>query len=147
MSIPCFFKKTHPNAVTPTKSKEKSRGYDLTLVDIKNQDGLTTFYTTGLILEPSYGWVYDIYPRSGISKTGYMLANSVGIVESDYRGEIIVALTKVDQNKSDLELPFRIAQVIFRREEPEFEFIEKPDLDTNTDRGSAGFGSSGYKPL
>lgn len=141
----CLFKRTHPNAVIPTKSKKHSRGYDLTLVDIKNRVGSVVFYNTGLILEPPPGWVYNLYPRSGITKTGHILVNSTGIIESDYRGELICALWKFDPSMPDLELPCRLMQLVFVEETPEFEFEENHAIDLNTDRGSDGFGSSGFR--
>ena len=143
--LTCFFKKIHPDAVIPAKSKEKSRGYDLTIVGVHSQAGPVTFYTTGLILEPPADWEYNIYPRSGISKMGHFLVNGVGVVENDYRGPLLCALYKFDPKAPDLQLPCRLFQIVFSEPLPNFEFVENDSIDLETDRGAAGFGSTGFR--
>ena len=79
--------------------------------------------------------------RSSISKTGWALANSIGIIDSSYRGSIIVALIKTDPSALELQLPCRIVQII-PRQLILMEAIEVDSLD-DTERGEKGFGSSG----
>lgn len=139
----CFFKKTRPDAVIPFKAHPSDVGYDLTLVGIAKRMGMVTLYTTGIIAMPPVGYSIDIVPRSGISKTGHLLANSIGIIDPHYRGELLIALWKYDPQALDLVLPTRFCQIVFRQNAPDFKLEEVENLDLNTDRGSTGFGSSG----
>jgi len=137
------FKKAHPLAVTPSKAHPTDSGYDLVLVEKLKQHGNVTFYDTGIQVAPPPGFYFDLVGRSSISKSGYMLANSIGIIDHSYRGNIIVALVKIDPSAPDLELPSRLVQIIPRR------VWDLPLVDvgndalTETARGAGGFGSSG----
>jgi deoxyuridine 5'-triphosphate nucleotidohydrolase len=135
------YKKTHVDAVVPSKSRVSDSGYDLTILHPIKQKGLVTFYDTCISLETAHGWYIDIVPRSSISKTGYILANSVGIIDASYRGNIIIALMKVDVSAPDLELPCRIAQMI-PRPIVHIELEEISELSL-TERADGGFGSTG----
>lgn len=135
------FKKTRSDAVTPKKNKPSDSGFDLVLVDkIKEVNGVS-FYDTGIQVAPPQGYYFDLVGRSSISKTGYMLANNVGIIDQTYRGDVIVALVKVWPNAPDLELPCRLVQLIPRKVH-HMDCVECDDLE-NTSRGQGGFGSSG----
>jgi dUTP pyrophosphatase len=137
------FAKCKPNAVAPTKAYSCDTGYDLTILDIVKDYGRTKLYGTGIKIEPPENIYFDIVPRSSISKTGYILANSVAVIDSSYRGELLIALTKIDNSKPDLTLPMRIAQLVPRnllKLEPT-EVIE--DELTSTIRNTDGFGSTG----
>jgi dUTP pyrophosphatase len=104
--------------------------------------GNTFWYSTGISVEPPNGFYFDLVPRSSLSKTGFMLANSVGIVDRSYTGDIIVVLNQIDHTMPDLELPFRGVQLI-----PRSIVHMKPLLVEEllaSVRGSKGFGSSGY---
>jgi dUTP pyrophosphatase len=91
-------KKTCENAVIPTRGTPFSVGYDLTVIGVfKKIDDKTVLYDTGLQVEPPEGYYTEILPRSSLVKTGYMLSNSVGVIDSDYRGNLLIALTKVNQ--------------------------------------------------
>lgn len=103
------------NAVPPSKSRYSDTGYDLTIIKEKKKIGKTTIYDTGVSIKPPFGYYYDVVPRSSISKLGYIQTNSVGIIDSGYRGNIMIALTKIDDSQPDLELPMRIGQVIPRK--------------------------------
>lgn len=133
--------KTIPGAVLPSKNRATDAGYDLTIIKKIKQVGDVEFYTTGIKIQMDFGWMGMIYPRSSISKTGYMLANGVGVVDRTYLGEIIVALRKVNDDSPELQLPVRIAQIV-----PypiiHFDIVEVDSFD-NTSRGDKGFGSSG----
>lgn len=79
--------------------------------------------------------------RSSLPKLGYMLANSVGIIDNEYRGNVMIQLFKFDSNAPPLELPCRIAQLIPRKMVP-IEFEEIVTVTTTTTRGEGGFGST-----
>lgn len=135
------FKKVLPDAVAPAKAHVSDTGYDLVLISkIKEENG-AIFYDTGISVTPPTGYYFEVVPRSSISKTGYILANSVGIIDQGYTGSIKVALRKVHSDAPDLELPARLVQLIPRA------FIhlnvrEVEELDETT-RATGGFGSTG----
>lgn len=86
----------HPEARLPSKEHISDSGYDLTLLYEKKRFGKTILFGTGVIVEPPFGWYFDVVPRSSIIKQGYILANSVGVIDRSYRGEIFVPLIKID---------------------------------------------------
>lgn len=135
------YTKTRTDACTPKKERASDAGYDITAVSILKQHGDVIFYDTGIKVQPPFGWYFMLVPRSSISKTGYILANSVGIIDRTYTGTIIVPLRKIDPAAPTLQLPCRIAQLI-----PmlalHVSVLEVESLD-ETDRGTGGFGSTG----
>lgn len=142
----CKIIKTDKNAILPSKHYESDVGYDLTIIKkVKNLTPSTILYDTGLKLNVDYGYYIEIVPRSSLSKSGYMLANSIGIIEKSYSGNLYVALTKIDKEMPDLELPFRCCQLIFK---PQIS-LKIIDCDNiyieHTTRNSGGFGSSNIK--
>jgi len=134
--------RTRKDAVLPSKARVSDSGYDLTIIEKIKQVGDVEFFTTGIKICPEMGWYTTIVPRSSISKTGYMLANCVGIIDRTYLGEVIIALRKVDKEAKDIALPCRIAQFI---PSPivhmQIEEVQEEDVD-RTQRGSGGFGST-----
>jgi len=145
-----YFKKLSEQAVKPWKAHPEDIGYELTLIDYKGKgklwdgsESLVDLFGTGLKIKPPAGWTWDIGPRSSITKSGYLLANSTGYIDPIYRGEFLVALYKYDQQAKDLELPARVVQLIPRQIAPDFDWVETNDLD-KTDRETGGFGSTGY---
>lgn len=131
----------HPEAHLPKKEHISDSGYDLTLIYEKKRMGKTVLYGTGVILEAPFGWYFDVVPRSSIIKRGYILANSVGVIDRSYRGEIFVPLIKVDDAAPELELPARVAQLIPR---PILHFpVKEVEVLSATRRGAGGFGSTG----
>lgn len=129
-------------AIPPCRARYSDSGYDLSLVTVNKQFGTTTLYGTGISVQPPAGFYFDLVPRSSIIKTGYMLANSVGIIDQSYTGEILVPLIKIDPNAPDIELPCKIVQLIPRRW-----YGLTPIQDTQTHetmRGSGGFGSTDH---
>lgn len=140
--IPIFkWKKGLDNAVPPYKNRYSDSGYDLTVVEkIKEINGVY-YYDTGIQVQPGNGYYFEIVGRSSISKTGWMLANNVGIIDASYRGNIIVALVRVNQEAPEIVLPMRLVQMIPRQvvimNSKQVEYLE------NTARGTGGFGSSG----
>jgi dUTP pyrophosphatase len=137
------FKKTHPLAVAPSKAHATDSGYDLVLVEKLKEVNNVTFFDTGIQVAPPPGFYFDLVGRSSISKSGYMLANNIGIIDNSYRGNIMVALVKINPDAPDLVLPARLVQIIPRR------VWDLPLLDVGDDdlsetaRGTGGFGSSG----
>lgn len=134
--------KTREDAIAPSKERVSDSGYDLTIIDVvKKFNSKTTLYTTGIKIQPAFGWYIDVVPRSSIIKSGYMLANSVGVIDRAYTGEIMIALIKVDESAPDLELPCRIAQMIPRRI-AHVNLVQYDDIERTT-RNEGGFGSTG----
>lgn len=129
------------NAVLPKKAHASDAGFDVTAIGIEKEMGPVTLFKTGIAVKPPTGMYFELVPRSSISKTGYMMANSVGIIDPGYRGEILIALRKVNPTAPDLPLPHRIAQLI-PRTYPNVCFKTVEALD-DTVRGSGGFGSTG----
>lgn len=136
-------KKLEPEAIIPTKGSDAAAGVDLyaprALVIHPGSNGVIN---TGLAIEIPDGYFGAIFARSGMStRKGLRPANCVGVIDSDYRGEIIVVL----HNDTDIIRPVqegdRIAQlVILPYEKIEFSEVEKL---TNTERADGGFGSTG----
>ena len=140
-------KKLHPDAVLPTYGSEFSAGadlYALTEEELVFLPGETKLVKTGLAMEIPEGYAGLIYARSGLaSKRGLAPANKVGVVDSDYRGEVMVALhnhSNVEQKVAPKE---RIAQLVIA---PflKAEFSACEEL-SDTVRGACGFGSTGSK--
>ena len=141
------FKKLTPNAIVPTYGTEFSAGADLysgmTEPVIINA-GTTEFIKTGIAMEIPEGLVGLVYARSGMAcKKGLAPANKVGVIDSDYRGEIIVALHNHSDKPVTIEPKDRIAQIVLA---PYItaDFNEVEELD-DTERGEGGFGSTGTK--
>ena len=135
------FKKISENAVIPDQKTSGSCGFDLTCIaEHKVISPITKMYKTGLIVVPLDGFHTEIVPRSSIIKTGYVLANSVGIIDNDYRGELLIVLTKIDESKPDLVVPFCVTQLLLRKD---YEFtVSIVDEISETVRGNGGFGST-----
>ena len=128
------------NAVAPVKAHGSDSGFDMTIIKAVKSFGNVTLYTTGVKVQPGTGFYFDLVPRSSISKLGYMMANSIGIIDQSYTGEIMVALIKMDHNAEELKLPCKIAQLVPR---PWMNVIGEPtDSFTKTTREEGGFGST-----
>jgi len=129
-------RKLHKNAVIPTYATDGSGAFDLTAISKQGQ-----VYGTGLSVEVPKGHVLYIYGRSGLAfNESIRLANCVGIVDSDYRGEIKVKLESDGYGHFPVSGD-RIAQGIILKV-PHIEFEEVEEL-SDTQRGANGFGSSG----
>lgn len=129
------------DAAVPQKARVSDTGYDLTLLDERKRHGAVVLYGTGISVEPPDGWYLDVVARSSMVKRGYIVANSVGIIDRAYRGEILVPLVKIDPSAPDLELPARVMQLIPR---PVVHFpVEIATRLSTTGRGAGGFGSTG----
>lgn len=138
-------KKLDERASVPTFGSKYSAGADLyALVDdsIVINPGDTKLIRTGLAMEIPEGYAGFIYARSGLaSKKGLAPANKVGVVDADYRGEVMVALHNHGVESQVIENGERIAQIVIAPfYKPEFEIVEELE---DTDRGIGGFGSTG----
>jgi len=142
----CLFSKTHPDAVTPGKIRGSDVGYDLTIIRVADYSfGSSILYDTCIRIQPPWGWYGEVVSRSSISKTGYMLANGVGIIDRAYTGSIKIALIKIDPMAQEIQLPFRGFQLIFRPVAHfHMEEIDEQSLHI-TERADQGFGSSNKK--
>lgn len=130
-----------PSAQLPTKVRISDSGYDLWLIAERKRIGQVVLYGSGLAIEPPSGWYFDVVARSSLIKTGYIVANSVGVIDRAYRGEVMVPLLKVDPSSPDLELPARAVQLV-PRPIVHFPVVDAAAL-SSTGRGALGFGSSG----
>ena len=128
-------------AVVPSKAHPSDIGYDITVIDVfKKISNRITLFETGVAVSPPEGYYIEIVPRSSMSKTGYMLANSVGTIDPEYTGTLKVALIKVDTDMEDIKLPFTRCQMVLRK--AEYASLERVDSLTETVRADGGFGSS-----
>jgi len=99
---------------------------------------------TGFALEVPAGFEMQIRPRSGLaSKHGVTLANSPATIDSDYRGEIVIALVNLGREAFRIEPGMRIAQMVLARI-PRVEWVEADELSVTT-RGAGGFGHTGVR--
>lgn len=138
-------KKLHPNAKLPTYGSVEAAGADLYAcldADVTVAPGETVWIPTGIALEVPKGCAGLIYARSSLGvKRGLAPANKVGVIDSDYRGELRVVLLNHGNQPQTIEPGERIAQFIIT---PVLtpEYVEVEEL-SDTDRGIGGFGSTG----
>ncbi len=140
-------KKLDERAVLPTYGSQFAAGADLYAVcdgEVEFLPGETKLIKTGLAMEIPVGYAGLIYARSGLaSKRGLAPANKVGVVDSDYRGEVMVALHNHSTCSQKITCGERIAQLVvapFLKVD-----FEQADELTDTVRGEGGFGSTGRK--
>lgn len=138
-------KKLDSNAVIPTKGSAESAGMDLyscTSERIVVMPHETATIHTGIAVELPKGTFGGIFARSGLAcKKGLAPANKVGIIDSDYRGEVIIALHNHSDLPQTIEPMERVAQLIIL---PYIQAeLEEADELSNTERGTGGFGSTG----
>lgn len=143
-----IFKKLNENALIPSRATAGSAGLDLCAcldAPVTVMPGDIAVIHTGLSAQPdSDDMALMIYPRSGLaSKYGIALANCVGVVDSDYRGEICVPLINHGKQPFVVENGMRIAQLVVTQ-------IQIPEIEescslSETSRGQNGFGSTGLK--
>ena len=147
MGFKMNIKKLNENATVPTYGSEFAAGADLYACEggeITIEAGETRLVHTGLAMEIPEGLVGLIYARSGLaSKRGLAPANKVGVIDCDYRGELMVALHNHGDKPQMVERGERIAQLVIT---PYItaEFCETDEL-SETVRGEGGFGSTGRK--
>ena len=138
-------KKLKEKAILPTYGSAQAAGADLYAcldADLTIAPGETVFVPTGLAMELPAGYVGLIYARSGLAcKRDLAPANKVGVIDSDYRGEFIVALHNHGKNPQTISHGERVAQLVIT---PvlNVSFMEAEEL-SDTQRAAGGFGSTG----
>ena len=138
-------KKLHPNAVLPTYGSAEAAGADLYACleeAVTIAPGEVYWVPTGMALEVPKGCAGLVYARSSLgAKRGLAPANKVGVVDSDYRGEVKVVLLNHSNQPQTLQPGERVAQfVITPVLQPAYEEVDEL---TDTSRGEGGFGSTG----
>lgn len=129
-------------AKVPEYAKPGDAGLDLTCVSIeKDEEKNIITYGTGLSIEIPEGYVGLLFPRSSVYKTDLNLANSVGVIDSGYRGEIMFKYRVLSSSFKQYELNDRIGQILILPY-PKIELSVKDNL-SETDRGVDGYGSTG----
>ena len=131
--------KLHEDAIIPKYAKDGDAGMDLTAVDVTADAGVIT-YKTGLAVEIPRWHVGLLFPRSSVYKTGQSLTNCVGVIDSGYRGEIMLKFT-LSPYQREYQIGDRVGQLIIMPY-PKIEFEEVDQL-SSTDRGKGGYGSTG----
>ncbi len=147
MSFELKIKKLDQNATVPVYSSEFAAGADLYAcedVTVVIPAGKTVLVHTGIAMAIPEGYVGLVFARSGLAtKRGLAPANKVGVIDSDYRGEIMVALHNHSDEDKEIESGERIAQIAFVPfMSAKFELADELDA---TVRGEGGFGSTGTK--
>lgn len=140
-NIKLKIKKLHPDAVIPCYAKAGDAGMDLIAISEEwNKDNTMVTYDTGLSLEIPEGYVGLLFPRSSVSKTTLNLANSVGVIDSGYRGSLMLKFRYLEEGDV-YDIGDRVAQLVIMKL-PFVEIIEVAEL-SSSERGEGGFGSTG----
>ena len=139
--------KLNPNAHIPTYGSASAAGADLYACieqTVCIQPGQTVLIPTGLSMEIEEGFAGFIYARSGLAtKRGLAPANKVGVIDSDYRGQVMVSLHNHTNTPQSVEPSERVAQIVFAPVyQAQFCLV---DALQETQRGTGGFGSTGTK--
>jgi dUTP pyrophosphatase len=138
-------KKLNPKAVIPSYATSGDAGMDLIATSIISETPSQITYGLGIALEIPDGFVGLVFPRSSIRKTRLQLSNSVGVIDSGYRGELQATFNKIQGidniERDSYKVGDRICQIMIIPYPP-IEFKEVDEL-TNTERGEGGFGSTG----
>lgn len=134
-------KKLDPNAVIPTYAKEGDAGLDLTARSKCVDTSGNVVYGTGLAFEIPQGYVGLVFPRSSNAKKDLWLTNSVGVIDSGYRGEVMFKYRPVSFKERDYMVGERVGQLIIMPY-PYIEFEEADEL-SESERSTGGYGSSG----
>ncbi len=133
-------KKLDSKSVLPDYAKKGDAGMDLTCISLVKSPKYYE-YGTGLAMEIPEGHVGLVFPRSSISKTDHFLRNSVGVIDSGYRGEIKLRMSIPALGETEYKVGDKIGQLVII-ELPWVEIKEVEQLN-ETDRGNGGFGSTG----
>lgn len=144
-------KRLYGDAVLPTRAHVDDAGYDLYAHSKAFDDDGNIVYGTGIAFEIPRGYVGLVFPRSSNAKKDLLLSNSVGVVDSGYRGEVsfkfkftltyITGEGLIHRCDAEYNVGDRIGQIIIMPY-PDVTFVETDEL-SETDRGTGGYGSSG----
>lgn len=140
-SLDVKIKKLNSNSVIPSYSKDGDAGMDLVATEIISETTDQVTYGTGISMEIPKGYVGLVFPRSSIRKYELELTNSVGVIDSGYRGEIQATFNKVHHKLNKYNVGDRIVQIMIIPY-PQVSFIEVEEL-SSSERGFGGFGSTG----
>lgn len=140
------FKKLHPQAELPTYQTESAAAMDLVAcldTPVELQPFERVVIPTGIAIELPSGYEAQVRARSGLSlKHGITLANGVGTIDADYRGEVGVILANISQDTFEVTHGMRIAQMVVARHET-VEWTEASELG-ETARGAGGYGHTAH---
>ena len=144
MATTIEFKKLNENAVLPSFANEGDAGLDICSVqDLVLEPGKRALVKTGVAIQLPKGWEAQVRSRSGLAyKHGVVVLNSPGTIDEPYRGEIGVILINHGDEPYSISVGDRIAQLVLRRTEDVIPVFV--DELTETNRGTGGFGSTGY---
>ena len=145
-------KKLYKDSILPTKAHATDAGYDLYAHSKSYDDNGNVVYGSGVAMEIPQGYVGLVFPRSSNAKKDLILSNSVGVIDSGFRGEILFKfkpsnviekpdLAYIPESISKYEIGERIGQIIIMPY-PDVEFVEVEEL-SDSERGDGGYGSSG----
>jgi len=138
-------KKIHADAVIPSYAKESDAGLDLVATSIISNTPTQITYGLGIALEIPEGFVGLVFPRSSIRNTDLTLSNSVGVIDSGYRGELQATFNRkrvmTEEGGFLYDVGDRVCQIIIIPH-PQVELIEVNELSESA-RGEGGFGSTG----
>lgn len=134
------FKKLNKRAEIPFYAKDGDAGMDLVATTLVRTSKFFE-YGTDLAMEIPKGYVGLLFPRSSISKTDHFLRNSVGVIDSGYRGEIKLRMSIPALGETEYVIGDKVGQLILMKL-PWVEIEETEEL-SDTDRGEGGFGSTG----
>lgn len=145
-SLKIKIKRLNPEATVPKYSKLGDAGMDLTAVLVHHDEFGNLVCHTGVAMQIPKGYVGLLFPRSSITKKNLSMSNCVGVIDSGYRGEIIVKFKPIKSFGSrnydeSYDIGDRVAQIIILPY-PQIEFVETDELEIS-ERGGDGFGSSG----
>jgi len=137
----CCVIKTDENAIIPSKENWSDVGFDLSIIKkVKDFNSKTSLYDTGIKIQLDFGYYAEIVPRSSISKSGYILSNNIGIIDNSYRGNLLIALTKIADDAIEITYPYKCCQLIIKKQiYVNLEEVENLDI---TKRNNGGFGST-----
>lgn len=134
-------KKLHKNAVIPSYAHKDDVGMDLTVVDVEPMGWFKVKYKFGICVEPPSNYYLKLYSRSSVFKTLQWLSNGTGIIDNGYRGEIKAVFYRLPFLSTLFQIGERACQFTL---EKQFKIdIKETQLLSDTERGSAGYGSSG----
>ncbi len=145
MTITLRIQRHYPEMELPARAHASDAGFDLTAMDLSPVRPRVFSFDSGISVKVDTGFYCEVVPRSSIVKTDFMLANSVGVIDPDYRGRIRVVLRYMGEGDGLREaqdlLGRRIAQLLVRKVEPVA--VEAAAVLDDTARGGGGFGSTG----
>lgn len=167
------YKLLSEKAIPPTKGHPSDSGWDLQVIGVEKIDGDVIYFKTGVSIQPPPGYYFELFPRSSISTLPISLANSVGVIDESYTGEVLVAARVHHHDMGDdakrTSYPNGIvtvfglrpqtigalAELIIARKPKIAQLILKKRLDClfveseleDTERGAGGFGSTDSKTV